>query len=117
MNLKKENKKLIIDTFALFLAFSSLSSFAIEESTQSNETKKTKFSWFKKKDSQSDKKTKKNNKKVRVEEIKLPNVVEGKPNIPFNQLSVMTIDDCVDYALLHNPNLSVSNERIKRCNI
>ncbi len=58
-------------------------------------------------------KTPKKTKKLRVEEIKLPQVTEGRPKIPFNQLSVMTIDDCVEYALSHNPNLFVSNERIK----
>ena len=40
------------------------------------------------------KKTKKKN----VNEIKLPPVIQGKPNIPFNQLKVLSIEDCVNYA-------------------
>ena len=50
-------------------------------------------------------------KKNKVEEIKLPPVIQGKLKIPFKQLPVMTIDDCVKYALEHNPNLRVSEER------
>lgn len=52
-------------------------------------------------------------KKDKIEEVKLPKVIQGKPNIPFNQLPVMTIEDCVKYALSHNPNIMVSQERIK----
>ena len=51
-------------------------------------------------------------KKNKVEEIKLPQV-QGKPTIPFSQMTVMTIDDCVTYALEHNPYLKVSEERIE----
>ncbi len=59
------------------------------------------------------KRLEKEKKKLRVQEIKLPEVQEGKPKTPFHLMSVMTIDDCVDYALSHNPNLAVSKERIK----
>ena len=52
------------------------------------------------------------NKKAKVEEIKLP-PVQGKPKIPLSQMTVMTIDDCVKYALEHNPNLKVSQERVE----
>lgn len=51
-------------------------------------------------------------KKTKVQEINLP-PVQGKPKIPFSQITVMTIDDCVKYALDHNPNLKVSEERIE----
>ena len=51
-------------------------------------------------------------KKAKVTEIQLP-PVQGKPKIPFSQITVMTIDDCVKYALEHNPNLKVSEERIE----
>ena len=51
-------------------------------------------------------------KKAKIEEIKLP-PVQGKPKIPFNQMTVMTIDDCVKYALEHNPHLEVSEEHIE----
>ena len=94
-----KNKKLIAIIALLLLCFGFCqNTFAIEEN-KPKEDKKPKFSWFKKKSS--------------VEEIKLPEILEGKPKIPFNQLSTMTIDDCVDYAISHNPNLAVSSERIK----
>lgn len=51
--------------------------------------------------------------KDKIEEVKLPPVIQGKPKIPFNQVTVMTIEDCVKYALEHNPNLRVSAERVK----
>lgn len=51
-------------------------------------------------------------KKNKVKEINLP-PVQGRPKIPFNQIQVMTIDDCVKYALEHNPELNVSLERIE----
>ena len=90
---------------------------AIEEKKEIQKNKKAKFSWIKKeknnKNIKSDSKKTKKIKNTRVEEIKLPKVFQGKPDIPFNKLSVMSIDDCVNYALTHNPNLSVSKERIK----
>lgn len=51
-------------------------------------------------------------KKAKIEEIKLP-PVQGRPTIPFSQMTVMTIEDCVNYALEHNPNLKVSQERVE----
>ncbi len=51
-------------------------------------------------------------KKAKVTEIVLPPVQE-KPTVPLSQLTVMTIDECVQYALEHNPNLKVSEERIE----
>lgn len=95
---RKNNKKYIIAITLLILFFNSQNVLAIEEK-QPKENKKTKFSLFKKKN--------------KIEEIKLPEILEGKPKIPFNQLSTMTIDDCVEYAINHNPNLFASNERIK----
>ncbi len=73
----------------------------------STPTKKTFFSRLKKSN-----KPKIKNKKSKVQEINLP-PVQGKPKIPFNQITVLTIDDCVKYALEHNPQLSVSKERIE----
>ena len=55
---------------------------------------------------------KKKPKKAKVTEIELP-PVQGKPKMPFSQMQVMTIDDCVKYALEHNPNLKISEERIE----
>ena len=86
--------------------------FAIEDNNNTK-NKKNIFSWFKKTPAVQKTKTKTKTKKLRVEEIKLPPVIEGRPKIPFNQLRAMTIDDCVDYAIVHNPNLSVSEERVK----
>ena len=77
-----------------------------EDTTASKPQKKSIFSRLK-----SSNKTKKV-KKAKIEEIKLPPVQE-KPKIPFHQLKVMTIDDCVKYAIEHNPNLKVSQERIE----
>ena len=51
-------------------------------------------------------------KKAKVTEIELP-PVQGRPKIPFNQITVMTIDDCVKYALEHNPYLKISEERVE----
>ena len=109
----KKNKRKLIAIIAFLLFSSSIqSSFAIEEQTPVEQNKKPKFSWFKKKNPNTTTKNIKK-KKIRVEEIKLPQVLEGKPKIPFNQLSVMTIEDCVEYAINHNPNLSVSSNRIE----
>lgn len=52
----------------------------------------------------------KKNKRVEVAKIQLPAVFSRKH--PPQQISVMTIDDCVDYAVSHNPNLFAANERI-----
>ncbi|MBQ8475603.1 TolC family protein, partial [bacterium] len=82
---------------------------AIEDNTNT-QNKKPLFSWFRKSNN-TNKKVK--SKKVRVEEIKLPPVTESRPKVPFHQLQAMTIDDCVEYAINHNPNLKVSNERVK----
>jgi len=98
----------------LFLNSIALPLYAIEEKTASEEIKKPKFSWFKNKTNTTKTTNQKiKNKKVKVEEIKLPTITEGKPKIPFNQLSVMTIEDCVEYAINHNPNLAVSQNRIQ----
>lgn len=110
------NRKYIaIVAFLFFFNFCTQSCFAIEENAPS-EDKKPKFSRFKKKTSSTNtSSTTKNtkNKKVRIEEIKLPAINDGRPKIPFNQLSVMSIEDCVEYALSHNPNIEVASQRIK----
>ena len=86
----------------------------LNKKAQKEEQKLLKQQQKKQKDQEKEqKKLEKEKKKLRVQEIKLPQVQEGKPKTPFHLMSVMTIDDCVDYALSHNPNLSVSKERIK----
>ena len=115
----KKYKKNIIAIFICFVLLGTQVNHAIEddsEKTKDDATLKPKFSWLKtqnKKEKQPKEKEEKKSKKIRVEEIKLPEVIEGKPKIPLNQLNVMTIEDCVNYALSHNPNLTVSTERIK----
>mgnify|MGYP004506879345 CR=1 FL=1 len=100
------------------------SAFAIEEDTK--KASKFNFNFFKKnkitaqnQNNNEDNKTTKpkkqkklKTKKTRVEEIKLPEIRTGKLP-PIHQLSVMEIDDCVEYALEHNPNLKVSKERVE----
>lgn len=89
-------------------AFFITSNVYADDNTNSQPQKKTLLSRLK--ISNKPKKIKK--KKAKVEEIKLP-PVQGRPTIPFNQITVMTIDDCVKYAIEHNPNLKVSEEKIE----
>ena len=56
---------------------------------------------------------KKKAKKQKIEEVQLPPVIQGKPKIPLNQMKVMSIDECVEYALKHDPQLLVSMSRIE----
>lgn len=117
-----------IAVFILFLLFTlniNQYSFAIKDNSQTQTQQNKKFSLFKKKTStqkttkpKEDKIQKRveklfKHKKGRVEEIELQPVIEGRPKIPFNQLKVMTIEDCVDYALEHNPNLMYSHSRVE----
>ena len=107
--MKKTNKNKIILFIAITLFIANTqNALAIEEKTPEKDKKIT-FSWFKKKNNQENTNKKK---KSKVEEIKLPTISEGKPKIPFEQLNVMTIEECVEYALSHNPNLFASQERI-----
>ena len=93
------------------------STFAIEENNTT--TKKSFFNFFKRnktkvenqQDTQNKKQKKAKKQQFRIQEIKLPEVRTGR-RPPLNQLSVMTIEDCVEYAMTHNPNLRVSQERI-----
>ena len=109
-------KKLII--FTLAVSIISQSAFAIEDNS-----KKGFFSFLKKNKTQKQTKVlneqsdvvrlpKYKRKISKVEEIKLPPVRQGK-RPPIESMTVMTIEDCVDYALNHNPNLQVSAERVK----
>ena len=84
--------------------------YADDSTTVQTPKKKSVLSIFKK-NPNSTKKVKAKTKKVKIEEINLP-PVQSKPKIPLSQITVMTIDDCVKYALEHNPNLKVSEERI-----
>ena len=103
--MSKRNKILLFVTLAFFTtnccSFSALSKTSPSKST---------FSWLHKKNKGATS-LKKSRKKQGIEEIKLPPVIQGKPKI--SQMPVMTIDECVDYALTHNPNLMVSEERVE----
>jgi len=48
----------------------------------------------------------------KVEEIKLPPIRQGK-RPPISEMTSMTIEDCVEYALNHDPNIKVSAERVQ----
>lgn len=93
--------KLIIS--AITVVFLSQSVFAIENTT----AKQSKFNFFKR--DKNEVKLEKN-KRTMVGEIQLPAVFSRKH--PPAQISVMTIDDCVEYAIAHNPNLFASQEQI-----
>ncbi len=103
--MKNSRRKLAISLLAGFLALNSLNCFAIEDNDATSAKNSKKWSitnFFNRKNNQQIKKTKA--KKVRVEEIKLPPVTSNPPH-NIEKLSVMSIEDCVDYAINHNPNL------------
>lgn len=136
--MNKNIKKILI----LFFSFALLNNFynyqakAIEEEKQQtkiqklNSSIKNKCSFFKIKNKKENiennekikltteqkaaKKAKKlfTSKKSRVNEINLPKVIQGRPEIPFEQIPVMSIEECVNYAIEHNPNLFASKNRI-----
>ncbi len=78
---------------------------------ENTQPKQSKFSFFKKNKNEVNLVKKKTPKRVKITEVELPAVFSFK-NPPKN-ISVMTIDECVKYALEHNPNLSVYEQRIK----
>ena len=98
-------KFLVFVCSGLFLVSNTV--YAVDNQTVQPKQKKSVLSIFKR-----TKNTNKKVKKAKITEIQLPPVQE-KPTVPLSQLTVMTIDDCVQYALEHNPNLKVSEERIE----
>lgn len=80
--------------------------FAIENT----ESKKTRFSFFKKEKNEV-KLEKNENKRVKVEEIELPKITTLKKD--DKNLIAMSIEECINYAIKHNPNLSISEQHIK----
>jgi len=101
--LKLSPKKILTLLFCVLIIQNAM---AIEDN---NNSKKSLFDFFKKNNKTTTKKITKN-KKTKVEDIKLPQVIDlsKKPE----KITIMSIDDCVDYAILHNPNLQVSKERV-----
>ena len=80
--------------------------YAIEDAPQ----KKSFLSFFKKDKNEVVLEKTKKKKRTEVSEITLPEV--SKTGRPSRNVFVMSIDDCVTYAIAHNPNLQVSEQRI-----
>ena len=97
-------KKFVLSGIAVILLCNCV--FAIEN-TQST---KSKFHFFKRNKNEVKLEKQKKPKKAAVTEIELPPVFSMR-NIPHNP-KVMTIDECVKYAIAHNPNLEVYNQRL-----
>ena len=91
----------------LFFLITSNSAFAIEDS----KAEKSWFDFFKKEKNEVKLEKTKKNKRVEVAEIELPAVISFKKN-PQN-LITLSIEECVNYAIEHNPNLAVSLQHIK----
>lgn len=97
-------KKFVLSAIAVILLCNCV--FAIEN-TQST---KSKFHFFKRNKNEVKLEKQKKPKKAAVTEIELPPVFSMR-NIPHNP-KIMTIDECVKYAIAHNPNLEVYNQRL-----
>ena len=98
-------KKSLILTLALLITTSNV--FAIEESQE----KKSLFNFFKKEKHEVNLEKSKKNKRVEVSEIELPAIVTFK-KAQTNYIT-MSLEECVNYAIEHNPNLSVGLQYIK----
>lgn len=99
------SKKCLAAGILLFIACNCV--FAIENT----QAKKSKFNFFRKDKNEVKLEKKKEPKRVKITEVELPPVFSLKN--PPKQLSTMTIDECVKYAIEHNPNLAVYEQRIK----
>ncbi len=91
----------------ILLSVISSAAFGIENT----HTQKTKFGFFKRNKNEVKLEKKKEPKRVKITEVELPPVFSFKN--PPKHVSTMTIDDCIKYAIEHNPNLSVYEQRIK----
>ena len=98
-------KKYLI--LGLMFGVLSQSVLAIEDT----QTKKNRFSFFKKDKNEVKLEKKKEPKRVKITEIELPPVFSFKDH--HKNVTTMTIDECVNYAIAHNPNLAVYEQRIK----
>ena len=98
-------KNLLI--FGLVFTIITQSVFAIEDT----QVKKSKFSLFKKDKNEVKLEKKKEPKRVKITEIELPPVFSMKN--PPSHIKTLTIDECVKYAIDHNPNLEIYKQRIK----
>ncbi|MBE7711254.1 MAG: TolC family protein [Cyanobacteria bacterium SIG31] len=101
--IKLSNKKML----SLFLSaalLSNLSAFAIEDTPK-------KFSFFKREKNEVKLEKSKKNKRVEVTEIELPEVIPFKKS--QQNFITLSLEECVDYAIAHNPNLAVAEQHIK----
>ena len=98
-------RKSLVIILALFMGTSSV--FAIEEAQE----KKGLFSFFKREKNEVKLEKTKKQKRVEVAEIDLPSV--GSFRKEAQNFLTMSIEDCVNYAIIHNPNLSIADQRIK----
>ena len=97
-------KKSLVLTLALLVATSS--AFAIEDTE-----KKSLFSFFKKEKNEVKLEKNKKNKRVEVVEIELP-AIKSFQKAQANFIT-MSLEECVNYAIEHNPNLAVGLQHIK----
>ena len=102
LNLKRTGICLFV---VLGLSFSFSMSYAIENTSA---PQKTKFSLFKK--NKNEVKLKKV-KKAKVTEVELPQVASFKTHP--SEMQTLSLQDCVKYAIEHNPYLAVSEQQIK----
>ena len=91
---------------ALALSITTNCVFAIE-----NTQEKAKFNFFKKEKNEVKLEKTKKNKRIEVSEIELPAISSFKKN--QQNFITMSIEECVNYALEHNPNLAVGLQHIK----
>ena len=97
----------VLSTVIIAMMLSNLSVCAIE-----NTQEKTFFNFFKKnKEEEVVLKKSKKTKRVEVAEIELPEIVSFKK--AQQNLITMSLEECVNYALEHNPNLAVGLQQIK----
>lgn len=97
-------KKSLLLTLAILFTINSV--FAIENTEQ----KKNAFSFFKRNKNEVKLEKQNKNKRVEVAEIELPAVFSFRK--PPQNIITMSIQECVDYALNHNPNLFVAKSQI-----
>lgn len=98
-------KKSLVLVLALLITSSSV--FAIEEIQE----KKSWFNFYKKEKNEVKLEKTNKNKRIEVTEIELPAITSFKKN--QQNFITMSIDECVNYAIEHNPNLSVGLQHIK----
>ena len=98
-------KKIIIINL-VFLIFTNTVQ-AIEEAS----SKKSFFNFFKKQKNEVVLNNIKKNKRTEVAEIKLPAIITFKKN--QENINSMSLEDCINYAIKHNPNIAISEQYIK----